>query len=121
MLSAILAKLAQDAIAAVARDPRSEAVGCPTSFFLLVPADWGRLHKSSESNGRPLPSVENRIDEVRPKLREVQDAGHVGGRNPLAFGEFADSDPSVSLRAARTAGSPPRLVTSYLALTADPN
>lgn len=77
MLSAILAKFAQDATAAVARDVRSEAVTCPRGIFRRVPADWERPHKSSERNGRPLPPIENRLDDLWREQRKAQDARHV--------------------------------------------
>ena len=59
---------------------------------MLPPLLGKRLQQSRPRHFLSLRPVQDRLDDVRREQRQPQDAGHVGGRDPLALGEFVDGD-----------------------------
>jgi hypothetical protein len=67
-------------MAALADLPKVRRLGCPLH--------GERLQHPRERDVTALPSFENGLDDGRLKLRQAQDTGHVGWRDPFTFGQF---------------------------------
>ena len=73
---------------------------------LILPRRWWRPHQLCQRRLNSLLSVEDRLDDVRRKQREAQDAGQIGWRNTLAIGQFSDGRILSRLKHAYPAESP---------------